>query len=81
MTITASITRGSQWETSYDVWTKLGSVPLEEGDGIFVGNYTISPNQTSVTISLPSYVTGYSYGFMAVPITNRDKGPTGIFSP
>lgn len=72
MAFSVIIARGSDWETSYDVWTKYGSVPLEEGDGIFVGNYTISPSQTGITQPV-NYSAGY--GFLVVPIIRRQGGP------
>ena len=66
-----------QWVTSYDVWAKLGGWPIEEGDGVFVGNYTIDPDQDYITVStsLPSDATWY---FAAVSIYRREKG---IFAP
>lgn len=68
---------GDQWVTSYDVWAKLGSYPLEEGDGVFVGNVEIEPSQTTTSIALAKPSTE-DWKFAAISIYGRDKG---IFYP
>ena len=40
---------GDAYVTSYDVWAKRLSYPQDEGDGVFVGNYTIQPDEDSIT--------------------------------
>jgi hypothetical protein len=64
---------GDQWVTSYDVWAKLNSYPTEEGDGIFVGNITIPPEDDTVAIALarPSAEDWY---FAALSIYRRERG-------
>lgn len=81
VTINITITRGDEWEDSYDVWAKLSSVPLEEGDGVYIGNYPIEPNEDSITIAWTGAQDDavYNYGFRVVPITRREKGPSGVF--
>jgi len=74
MAFSIIITRGSEWETSYDVWAKSGSIPLEEGDGLFVSNYTISPDQTSIT-NTPASTYDSTFGYLVVPIIRRQGGP------
>lgn len=39
---------GDEWVTSYDVWAKAGSYPQDIGDGVFVGNYPIAPEEDSI---------------------------------
>lgn len=64
---------GDEWVTSYDVWAKLGSYPAEEGDGIFVGNVTIAPEDltTSITLAKPA---SEEWFFSALSIYRRTPG-------
>jgi hypothetical protein len=64
---------GDQWVTSYDVWAKLNAYPLEEGDGVFVGNATISPSEDATSIALARSV-DETWLFAAISIYGRDKG-------
>lgn len=64
---------GDQWVTSYDVWAKLGSYPNEEGDGLFVGNVTIPPEDDMVSITLEKDADEDWY-FAALSIYRRQPG-------
>lgn len=71
MAFTLVITRADDWTTSYDVWAKHGSIPLEEGDGEFVGNYPIAPDETYINEEIAYDDT---YGFLVLPIRRRSVG-------
>ena len=80
MTFQVIITRGDQWDTSYDVWVKRGKVPLEEGDGIFIGNYAITPQATTLSVATTLDQT-LRWGTLVVPIRGRIGGPPGVSQP
>ena len=80
MPYTVTITRGDAWDTSYDLWAKRGSVPLEEGDGVFLGNYPIAPDKSSVSAT-PTLPNDGTFGILVVPIRRRQGGPSGTYSP
>ena len=63
---------------SYDLWAQAGRYPLQEGDGEYVGNVTIGPNDSSVTQSWtePDARTWYA---IAIPIRFDVRGaPTKV---
>jgi hypothetical protein len=74
------ITRGDDWETSYDVWAKPGSAPLEDGDGVFVGNYEILPSETQITVT-PAAPIDDTYGVLVLPIIRRSPGIFQVVAP
>ena len=59
--------------TSYDVWAKRGSYPQDEGDGVFVGNYTIQPEEAAISEDWTPPNDGTWY-FVALSIYNRTPG-------
>jgi hypothetical protein len=70
----ATIERNNdQWVTSYDVWAKLGSYPQDVGDGVFVGNVEIEPDENTVSITLARPATEDWY-FGALSIYRRAPG-------
>ena len=69
-----TITRTDDWTESYSVWAKRGAIPLEEGDGIFVANYPIAPDETGVSEEWTPPWTGDT-GILVIPIRGRIAGP------
>lgn len=69
-----TIARTDSWTDSYDVWAKRGAIPLEEGDGVFVGHYDIDPDETYITETWIPPWSG-STGFLVIPIRGRIGGP------
>jgi hypothetical protein len=77
--VNLTIQRANDFDESYEVWMKRGGVPLEYGDGIYVGNYPIRPWETEITFSVIT-PTG-SFGFSATAVQRRDLGLTGTVTP
>lgn len=72
--ISVAIFRGNdEWVTSYDVWAKLGAYPTQEGDGVFVGNYPVAPDESGVTATLDRPATE-DWKFSALSIYRRMPG-------
>lgn len=40
---------GDSYVTSYDVWAKQDAYPQGDGDGVYVGNYPIGPDEDAVS--------------------------------
>jgi hypothetical protein len=78
--VNLTINRANDFDESYEVYMKRGGVPLEYGDGIYVGNYPIQPWETSITFSLAT-PPGTTWGFSVTPIQQRDIGITGTVLP
>ena len=81
MTININIQRASDWDTSYDIWYKLGSSPTEVGDGSFLGNYPIDPDETELIVAWDEPIAGATYGVLVLPIQRRSPGIPGTFLP
>ena len=64
---------GDAYVTSYDVWAKRLSYPQDEGDGVFVGNITIDPDEDSIVEEWTPPNDGTWY-FGALSIYNRTPG-------
>ena len=64
---------GDQWVTSYDVWAKAGSYPQFVGDGTFVDNVEMGPDEEykNYTWTPPTAGTWY---YAAVSIYRRSPG-------
>lgn len=62
-----------QYVTSYDVWAKMNSYPMEEGDGVFVGNVTIAPSVLTTSIAF-AHPDTENWKFSALSIYRRDPG-------
>lgn len=71
-----TVTRANAYDTSYEVWAKAGSGPLEYGDGIYVGNVPIAPSATSAIIGWTAPAAGVWY-FTATQVQNGMLGATG----
>lgn len=71
-----TVTKNDAWESSYDLYGKAEGYPLEDGDGVFIGNYTIEPWESSITVSWtpPDSRTWY---IRSIPIFRRSPGPGG----
>jgi hypothetical protein len=66
-----TITRTSDWDESYDLYYRIGSAPVEIGDGVYEGNHVIRPDQTSITFSVVIPATVIA-GFIAAPVQARE---------
>lgn len=77
--VTVTIHRANDFDESYEVWMKRNSVPLEYGDGTYVGNYTILPWETSLSFAV--ITPPGSWGFSATQVQRRDLGETGTMTP
>lgn len=74
------ITRTDDWQESYNVWGKAGSAPIEDGDGFFIGNYPIEPDETEIQISWTPPGAG-TYAFLVIPVTRREVGIAAQVTP
>lgn len=75
-----TITRGNDFDESYEVWGKRGGAPLEYGDGTYIGNYPIQPWEDDITFAV-IVPDGVDWGFSATPIQRRDLGLTDTVIP
>ena len=66
-----TITRGSLWDESYDVYYKIGGAPLELGDGVFYGNFVIQPWETSIVVTITTSADA-DLGIMVGPVQARE---------
>jgi hypothetical protein len=66
-----TIQRASAYDSSYDVYAKRGSVPIESGDGLFMGNFTILPYETEIIASAIVPASGL-WGFLVCAISSRE---------
>lgn len=66
--------RGDMWTESFDFYAKPTNPPLEDGDGTFIGNVAIEPQDasTSLTWDPPDDRTWY---YRVIPIRRRIAGP------
>lgn len=78
--VNLTIQRANDFDDSYEVWMKKGGVPLEYGDGLYVGNYPIKPWETFLTIAVIT-PPGTSWGFSATAVQQRELGLTGTVLP
>ena len=72
-----TITRADPYDTSYEVWARAGSGPLEYGDGIYVGNFLILPSEDSIVGAWIAPAPG-SWYFTATQVQNGIIGQTSL---
>ena len=76
-TLTIRIERGdNSMATSFLVWGKFRAFPQCDGDGVFVGDIPISPDETSVSYDWDSPNNQTAWYFIAAP---RYQDIVGIF--
>lgn len=73
---TVLITRPTSdlYTQSYDVWAQINRYPLQEGDGQYVGNAEIGPNDTSTSIDYTEPTTSGTWKYIAIPIRFEMRG-------
>ena len=76
-TLTIRIERGdNSMATSFLIWAKFRSFPTTDGDGVFVGDIPISPNETSVSYGWDAPNNQTNWKFIAAP---KYQDQVGIF--
>lgn len=75
-TYTITIDREDDFATSFDLYAKSDFYPTEEGDGVFVGNYPIDPDNSSVSAMWTPPAAG-TWSFSAVARRGEQRGPMG----
>lgn len=77
-TLTIRIDRGdNSMATSFLVWGAFRRVPQCDGDGVFVGEITIEPSETSVSYEWTSPNNSTNWRFIAAPKFNELVGIFG----
>ena len=77
-TLYVTIDRGEhQMATSFLVWGKFRAYPQTDGDGVFVGEVEIAPEDASVTTSWTSPNNSTDWKFIAAPKFNELVGVFG----
>ncbi len=76
-TVTIRIERGdNSMATSFLVWGKFRAFPQTDGDGVFVGEVEISPDETEVSFDWDTPNNSADWKFIAAP---KYMDQVGIF--
>lgn len=67
--------------TSYDVWAKFRAYPQNDGDGVYVGNYPIDADVTSVIGEFETPNGSTDWKFIAIPRFMDQVGLPGQLDP
>lgn len=77
-TLTVTIYREpGSYATSFDVWAKFRAYPQNDGDGAHVGEYDISPNDTTVSFEWDTPNGSTDWKFIAIPLYLDQVGLPG----
>ncbi len=77
-TITLIIERGdNSMATSFLVWGKFRAYPQTDGDGVFVGEVEIAPDETEVSLDWDTPNNSANWKFITAPVFQEQ---VGIFS-
>jgi hypothetical protein len=81
-TLTIVIERGNNsMATSFLVWGAFRRFPQTDGDGVFVGEIDISPDETSVTYEWDTPNNQTDWKFIAAPKYQDQVGIFGQLEP
>lgn len=77
-TLTVTIYREpGSFATSFDVWAKFRAYPQNDGDGVYVGEYEVDPDESAVTFDWDTPNGSDDWRLIALPIYLDQVGLPG----